>query len=229
MAIVTVSILGGDPLSTGTMTNDKAPYWNALAEADVEAFEDLLRRHPEFVEASVQSSPWKLKIDPSFPAKSRAIHFCSLAGREALLEVLLKHRPDLEVKTFEENKGLTTPLVLASWEGSLSSCRLLLEAGANPNSTASAESPLYAAAEHHAWDKVDLLLQHGAAHDVFTASICGRLDLVSAELTAYRPLAKRRSLKRHRTPLEEAEAHGRSEIVDWIRSNTMSESREQSL
>lgn len=206
------------------MTDKEGRYWKALADAEVDAFDDLLRRHPELMEASVQSSPWKLEIDPSFPGQSRAIHFCSFARREALLKVLLKHQPDLEVKTFEENKGLTTALVLASWEGSLSSCRLLLEAGANPNHSASAESPLYAAAEHKAWDKVDLLLEHGATHDVFTASICGRLDIVSAELNAYRPLLDRRSLKRNRTPLEEAEAHGQSEIVTWIRSNFPSES-----
>ncbi|MDB4507812.1 hypothetical protein N9094_01255 [bacterium] len=50
---------------------------------------------------------------------------------------------------------------------------------------ASAESPLYATAKHHAWDKVDLLLAHGAKYDVFTALICGRLDLVQAEIRAY--------------------------------------------
>jgi hypothetical protein len=107
---------------------------------------------------TINSGPWRVEPDDTYPHASRGVHFCSLAGRESLLEVLLKYSPDLEALTCEENKGLTTPLVLAAWEGSLISCKLLLEAGANPNTCASAESPLYAAAEHHAWEKVDLLV-----------------------------------------------------------------------
>lgn len=165
---------------------------------------------------TINSGPWRVEPDDTYPHASRGVHFCSLAGRESLLEVLLKYSPDLEALTCEENKGLTTPLVLAAWEGSLISCKLLLEAGANPNTCASAESPLYAAAEHHAWEKVDLLVAHGAKHDIFTACICGVSEIVVSEVEAYRPLLERRSLKRNLTPLEEAVSHEQHEIVKLL-------------
>lgn len=144
------------------------------------------------------------------------MHFCCFQKREELLKELLRYHPDLESLTFEDNKGITTPLVLATWEGSLKTCRLLLEAGANPNTCASAESPLYTAAEHHDWEKVGLLEAFGAKHDIFTACICGRSEIVEMEIRAYKPLLERRSAKRNRTPLEEAYEHEPEEIVSLI-------------
>ncbi|MEM7386745.1 MAG: ankyrin repeat domain-containing protein, partial [Verrucomicrobiota bacterium] len=135
---------------------------SALLKGQLDLLTDCLSEHPEWVHVPIPGSPWTLEEGDPKSSATRAVHFCSLAGREVLLKVVLAHGPDLEVRTFEENKGLTTPLVLAAWEGSLESCRLLLEAGANPQARASAESPLYSAAEHGAFDKVDLLLRYGA-------------------------------------------------------------------
>lgn len=191
-------------------------YWLAIRDADLEKLAELLRRSPSLVNSSINSNPWRLEPVESYRGRTRAIHVCSFAGREQVLKILLDHRPDLELTTFEENKGITTALVLAAWEGSLESCRLLLEAGANPNTWASAESPLYTAAEHHAWDKVEMLTSFGAKHDIFTACICGELDIVRTEIEAYRPLLERRSVKRNRTPLQEAREHQQTEIVKLI-------------
>jgi ankyrin repeat protein len=198
------------------MLND---YWTAIRDADAPALRALLSASPDSVHTPISSSPWRVAHDPSYAHQTMGVHVCSLAGREPLLAVLLAFAPDLEVVTFEENKGLTTPLVLAAWEGALESCRLLLEAGANPNTCASAESPLYAAAEHHAWDKVELLTAHGARHDIFTAAICGQLAIVKAEVAAYGPLLHRRSTKRHRTPLEDAIEHGQAEVAEFLRGS----------
>lgn len=191
-------------------------YWIAIRDNDAKKLEDVLGESRELVDSSINSSPWKLEPSESYAHATKGIHVCSFSGRERLLDVLLKHSPDLEAMTFEENKGLTTPLVLAAWEGSLESCRLLLEAGANPNTWASAESPLYTAAEHHAWEKVELLTEYGARHDIFSACICGKLEIVEAEIRAYRPLLERRSIKRNRTPLEEATEHQQAQVVKLI-------------
>ena len=170
------------------------------------------------VHASINAFPWDVEPDPEYNHETRGIHVCSFAGREKALKVLLGYKPDLEVVTFDENKGITTPLVIVAWEGSVASCRLLLEHGANPNTWASAESPQYAAAEHQAWEKVALLLAFGARHDIFTASICGECDVVELEIRAYKPLLERRSIKRNRTPLEEAVEHGQDKVVDLIKN-----------
>jgi len=191
-------------------------YWTAIKQNNAEKLSAILKETPDLVNASINSHPWKVEPDTSYTHQTKAIHICSFAGREKLLKTLLNHNPALEVITFEENKGLTTPLVLAAWEGSLESCTLLLEAGANPNTCASAESPLYAAAEHHAWDKVACLLKYGAKHDIFTACICGEIDIVASEIKAYKPLLNARSTKRNRTPLEEAIEHQQDEVVKLI-------------
>ena len=167
--------------------------------------------------SSLNSNPWRVEPDDTYTYETKGVHVCSLSGREQLLEILLRHKPNLDAITFEENKGLTTPLVLSAWEGSSASCQMLLDAGANPNTWASAESPLYTAAEHHAWDKVDMLVDYGAKHDIFTACICGRLEIVEAEIKAYRPLLAKASIKRNRTPLEEAMEHQQGHIVKLIK------------
>ena len=198
------------------MTKSETALWVAISNNNASGLREILDDTPQLATVSVPSSPWKYEIEEGYPNLSRPIHFCSLSGRETLLAILLEFPVDLEAIAFEENKGLTTALVLAAWEGSLESCHLLLNAGANPNTCASTESPLYTAAEHHAWDKVDLLLAHGAKHDVFTACICGQLDIVQAEIHAYPLLADRRSLKRGRTPIEESIAHDCHEITAWL-------------
>ena len=192
-------------------------YWTTIKERNAEALDDILRASPELVHSSINSNPWKVEQDDSYHYETTGIHICSFSGRERLLEILVKHSPDLEVFTFEENKGLTTPLVLAAWEGSLKSCQILLDAGANPNTWASAESPLYTAAEHHSWEKVELLVNYGAKHDIFTACICGEIGIVEAEIKAYRPLLERKSTKRNRTPLEEATEHQQDHAVKLIK------------
>ena len=191
-------------------------YWQALRDVDLAAVQASLEATPQLVHSFIRSYPFNIAPNDNYTYETKGIHVCSFAGRESLLEVLLQYKPDLEAVTLDEDKGLTTPLVLAAWEGSLQSCRMLLEAGANPNTWASAESPLYTAAEHHDWDKVRLLTDHGAKHDIFTASICGECEIVEAEIRAYPPLLERRSIKRNRTPLEEATEHQQARVVKLI-------------
>ena len=193
-----------------------ADYWQALCEEDADAVEALPKKTPELVHSFIRGYPFQVSPIESYTHETTGVHVCSFAGREKLLSVLLKFEPNLEALTLDENKGLTTPLVIAAWEGSLESCRLLLQAGANPNTWASAESPLYTAAEHHAWEKVELLIAHGAKHDIFTACICGEVEIVEAEIRAYGPLLERRSIKRNRTPLEEAKEHQQFGVVKLI-------------
>jgi len=122
---------------------------------------------------------------------------------------------------FNENKGVAPAVVLAAWEGELEVLRLLLQNGANPNVPAPAESALYTAIEHTSQDesepnRVSLLLDAGAVHDFFTAAMWGRTDLVEQFLGDYPELISRRSLKRNRSPLEEAVSCGRWETAEFL-------------
>ena len=105
---------------------------SAISDLDPVAFKRLSDEKPHLATGSVPSSPLKLEVKDGYPDLSRPIHFCSFSGRKALLEILLDFSVALEAIAFEENKGLTTALVLAARRGFLTSCYLLLEAGANP-------------------------------------------------------------------------------------------------
>jgi hypothetical protein len=191
-------------------------YWEAVQGDDLRALRILLEQHPDLVHQRIKGESWapgrihdpdakgQVPAPQDYPFTNTAVHFAAVNSKVELMKLLIEFGADLNAVGYEANKGLTPPIVLAAWEGSLETMRLLLEAGADPNLPASAENALYCAAEHKAPAKAALLEAFGARHDVFTAALTGRTWFVERELRAYEPLAERRSLKRHRTPDEEA-------------------------
>ncbi|MCH1506697.1 MAG: hypothetical protein L7V86_24180 [Verrucomicrobiales bacterium] len=95
------------------------------------SIQEALGREATFGNGLCAQLAMELEVKDSYPDLSRPIQCCSFSRREPLLEVLLDFPVDLEAIAFEENKGLTTALVLAAWRDSLTSCCLLLEAGVN--------------------------------------------------------------------------------------------------
>jgi ankyrin repeat protein len=135
-----------------------------------------------------------------------------------MMTMLLDCGADVNALGYNENKGIAPAIVLAAWEGDVDMLRVLLEAGADPNVAGSAESALYTAIEHTSADapapnKVSVLLDNGARHDIFTAAMVGDVEMARAHAAAYPPLLGRRSLKRNRTPLEEAAHYGQDDVA----------------
>lgn len=93
------------------------------------------------------------------PGKGRLtpLH-CAARGRGAAVKVLLDAGADA---SFCVKRGVT-PLYTAAYNGNLEGCRLLLEAGADPNGRPSSFVPLFAAAMESQVPVIDLLLKHGA-------------------------------------------------------------------
>ena len=203
----------------------KNAFRNAVNNNDVDTIEALLAETSSLVEERYSGEAWvagciydsgqrkQIPAPADFPFTNTALHTASVNGRTDLTSLLIRYGTDINAIGYEANKGLTPAVVLAAWEGSLETLRVLLENGADPNNPASAETALYTAAEHHSFDKVELLLAHGARHDIFTAAITGNAELVERMLVAYPPLQEARSEKRGRTPREEAEHHGQSDVV----------------
>jgi ankyrin repeat protein len=143
---------------------------------------ELLSASPQLVRACFKGEAWRpgqvydcdaggpVATPDGYPFSNTALHTAAVLGRAELARVLLEHGADPNDIGYEGNKGLTPPLVLAAWEGNFDTLRILLDFGADPNLPASAETALYTAAEHGALDKVDLLLERGARHDIFTAA-----------------------------------------------------------
>ena len=200
-------------------------YWNAIRSADVGKVAEILEASPSLVEERFAGEAWvpghvydsaeqkQVPTPTDFPFTNAAIHSATVNAQTELVELLLRHGANANAMGYEANKGLTPPVVLAAWEGSFETLQLLLANGADPNIPASAETALYTAAEHHAQDKVDLLLAHGARHDIFSAAIEGDVETVERMVKAYPSLREARSMKRGRTPREEAEHHQQSEVL----------------
>jgi hypothetical protein len=203
-------------------------YWRAVRDNDVAALERLLANSPSLVHEVVRGEAWepghwydpaagkRVPVPQHFEFTNSALHTAAVNGRAELASLLLRRGAAPDAIGYEGNKGLTPPVVLAAWEGTLETLRVLLDRGADPNLPASAETALYTAAEHGSRDKAELLLSRGARHDIFTASILGEVEIVRRMLRAYPPLKNARSHKRGRTPLEEAKHHHCAEVVKLL-------------
>lgn len=191
-------------------------FWSAVAENDIASVTSLLENYPEFVQERYFGVAWNPATVDDCKFSNTALHTTAVNSQVELAKLLIKNGAGINAIGYEENKGLTPPIVLAAWEGSTVMVEFLLAHGADPNLPASAETALYCAAEHGAADKVELLLANGARHDIFTAAILGEVEIVREFITAYPPLIKARSLKRNRTAKEEAEHHNQAEVVELL-------------
>ena len=147
---------------------------------------------------------------------SRAVHLAAY-GHTGLLRLLIAHGADVNALGYEGNHGWAPPLVLACWEGTVETVRLLLEAGADPNlPSRPGGSALHAAINHYDAGKIELLLRHGARHDLYSAVAVGDLEEVERQLAAGDGLLDRRDDLRGRTPLEWAVFHGRGKVAEHL-------------
>ncbi len=198
------------------MSDPIPEFWKAIEDNDASTVESLLKETPSLVQERYCGIAWQPKAQCDIHFTNTALHNAAVNSRVEIAEQLIRFGADVNAIGYEENKGLTPPIVLATWEGSIEIMKVLLESGADPNLAASAESALYCAAEHLVPEKVELLLANGARHDVFTAAILGEVGIVKKFLTAYPPLLNARSLKRNRTVREEAEHHKQTGVIKLL-------------
>ncbi|MGE0491482.1 MAG: ankyrin repeat domain-containing protein [Vulcanimicrobiota bacterium] len=191
-------------------------FWQAVLTADLPTLRSLLHQEPGLVNQTYEGVARHLE-PTSNGFTNTALHYAVLHGQREVVECLLEAGADINAIGFEPGRGLTPALVLAVAEADLEMVQLLCAHGADVNLPASAETPLFTAIEEGFQDKVEVLLAHGARHDVFTAAITGQTDLVVRHLEAYPSLLKARDLKRNRTPWEEAAAHSQDDVMDAIR------------
>ncbi|NKB70071.1 MAG: hypothetical protein GKR89_23610 [Candidatus Latescibacteria bacterium] len=228
--VAAVAASGPDAASASTASTDaQMEFFDAVRTLQLDRVRTLLEADPALVHARIAdlgAERWE-GATPGDRQSNTVLHWAAnpwgskSPSHAALAQVLIDYGADVDALGYNENKGVAPPVVLAAWGGELEVLRLLLERGADPNQPGQAEAALYTAIEHTAPDapepnKVSILLEYGAQHDIFTAAMTGRTDLVEMQLDEYESLIDRRSLKRNRTPLEEATHYGQWQVVQRL-------------
>jgi ankyrin repeat protein len=139
---------------------------------------------------------------------------------EAVAEFLRKDKESLFAK---DSAGLT-PLHRAAGEGQLKVMRLLLDAGAEADSSSGEWTPLHVAAVYGRADACALLIERKARVDppldssgtqpIHFAAMQGRLEVITVLVEKGAKVDARD--RRKQTPLHEAAAEGRLAVVKWL-------------
>lgn len=167
------------------------PFVKAVSRLDLESIEEMLTADPGLVDADLHGRAWiggprrtAAGLERAPEQTSRAVHLAAY-GHADLLRLLIEHGAEVDALGYEGNHGWAPPLVLACWEGTVETVRLLLEAGADPNlPSRPGGSALHAAINHYDAEKIELLLAHGARHDLYSAAAVGDLEEVRRQLAA---------------------------------------------
>ena len=199
------------------------PFVKAVSRLDLESIAEMLTADPRLVDADLHGRAWiggprrtASGWERAPEQTSRAVHLAAY-GHAGLLRLLIAHGAEVDALGYEGNHGWTPPLVLACWEGTVETVRLLLEAGADPNlPSRPGGSALHAAINHYDAEKIELLLAHGARHDLYSAVAVGDLEEIRRQLAGGDGLLDRRDDLRGRTPLEWAVFHGREKVAEHL-------------
>ena len=199
------------------------PFVQAVSRLDLDRIAQMLTVDPGLVDADLHGRAWiggpkrtAAGWERAPEQTSRAVHLAAY-GHAELLRLLIAHGADVDALGYEGNHGWAPPLVLACWEGTVETVRLLLEAGADPNlPSRPGGSALHAAINHYDAGKIELLRRHGARHDLYSAVAVGDLEEVEGQLAAGDGLLDRRDNLRGRTPLEWAVFNGREKVAAYL-------------
>ena len=199
------------------------PFVMAVSRLDLKSLAEMLTSHPGLVDADLHGRAWiggprrtAAGWERAPEQTSRAVHLAAY-GHADLLRLLIERGADVDALGYEGNHGWAPPLVLACWEGTVETVRLLLEAGADPNlPSRPGGSALHAAINHYDAEKIELLLRHGARHDLYSAVAVGDLEEVERKLAAGDGLLDRRDDLRGRTPLEWAVFNRREKVAEHL-------------
>ena len=199
-------------------------FFRAVGKLDLDRVRVLLEQDPSLVDADVRGNAslagnwgWGSRWgDPNPEDTCRAVHFAY--GHADLLRLLIEYDADLDALGWEGNYGWSPALVLACWEGTVEVTRILLEGGANPNVPSFPRcSALYSAINHWSAENIELLLEHGAMHDLFSAAIVGDLDEVKRQLRySSGSWLNRRDISRNKTALEWAASRQQEEVAEYL-------------
>ena len=199
------------------------PFTVAVRALDLATVDELLNKDPSLANAfirgdvSLTGKAWKggehLELAEDDPHRLTALHFAAFHGHDELAILLVEAGSNLSETAIFRKDEEWSAIELAAWEGSLATLRILLEAADAQNLNPKLEPALNTALGHGATEKADLLREHGAQLDIFTASMAGETEAVKRFLDADPKCATLKRPPHDLTPLDEAVTLGKLAVA----------------
>ena len=188
------------------------PFVVAVREADLPRIKQLVADDGSLVNAQVRGNvslmgkTWKdgkeVDADGDCPEHAGALHFAAFhPGHSELAQLLLELGADLEATSFFGEK-VATPVTLACWQGDDETLKVILNAAKATETRLDLTPGLFTTLAHGG--DTDLLMEHGAKHDIFTAAMAGGLDVLQQLIEENTKSVDRQHPEYGRTPLEQA-------------------------
>jgi ankyrin repeat protein len=148
---------------------------------------------------------------------STPLHHAAVRSLTEIARELLDAGANPNAWGYDNNHGVCTPVVLASWEGDIEILKLLLERAADPNLRSSkGQSALMTALEHRKFAHVEALLTAGASPGIHEAAALGRTDDLTRFLDREPELLESSDGYRQATPLYFAACLDQAKVIELL-------------
>ena len=195
-----------------TLVSPDHPFIVAVREDDIPRVRELIAEENSLVNAHVRGSisligkTWKdgkeVDADEDCPEHAGALHFAAFhPGHSELAQLLIESGADLNATSLFGEKE-ATPLTLACWQGDDETLKVILNAAKATETRLDLTPGLFTTLAHGG--DTDLLMEHGAKHDIFTAAMAGDLDVLQQLIEENTKSVDRQHPEYGRTPLEQA-------------------------
>jgi len=205
------------------------PFIEAIRNADLAAVKELIAQDSSLVDAQVlgdiylTGKVWKdgkhVEIDETDSHQAGPLHFAAFHSRTELAQLLIDMGADLSLGADFGEERDSTPVGIAAWNGNAATLKVLLKAANNAGLKMDLNPGLHSALSHGAWDKAELLLEHGANHDICTAAQAGNLDKLKRLIVESPNSVDQDNWNYGRTPLEQALTVGQVKSAEMLEAH----------
>ena len=204
------------------------PFIVAIREVDLPRIKEFIEHDKSLVCAHVRGSidltgkVWrdgkKVDVSEHSPEHAGALHFASFHGLSELAQVLIDLGADISAfaNLGENMGGKSLPVTIAAWQGNKETLQVILQAAKTTGTKLELMPALSTALVHLSLEKAELLLEHGAVHDIYTAAMAGDATELKRLIETAPDSIDCNHSRYNCTPLEQALKVGQVEMAEIL-------------
>ena len=202
------------------------PFIQAVREVDLARVKELIAGDKTLVDSlvrgdvSLNGKVWKdgqhVDVKEDTPEHVGPLHFAAFHGLSELAQTLIDSGADINATASFGRKEGSTAVTVAAWEGNKETLKVILEAAKAAKIKLELKPALHAALIHLSREKADLLIEHGAQHDIYTAAMAGDGETLKRLIESNRESIDQKHSGYTRTPLEQALKVGQLEMAELL-------------